>query len=154
MASAKLANNTVNQSHSVICRLNLNAAPPLNSSTVVITLPISTTNMTGFPIILRGFSLSRASHTALRMIFHSQTAFFLGFMGECPRRTLFGSEAAGVCVVIAIENPLKGLARNHEQVLKDWAKAQCREKRQRAHNQNHANQKHGKKWCRHRESAQ
>src|ERR1039457_7610012 len=63
MASAKLANNTVNQSHSVICRLNLNAAPPLNSSTVVITLPISTTNMTGFPIILRGFSLSRASHT-------------------------------------------------------------------------------------------
>ncbi len=61
MASAKLANSTVNHSHSVICRLNLKSAPPRNSITVVMTLPISTTNMTGLPIILRGFSLSSAS---------------------------------------------------------------------------------------------
>ena len=61
IASAKLAKTTVNHSHSVICRLNLNAVPPLKSRMVVITLPISTTNMTGLPIILRGFSFSRAS---------------------------------------------------------------------------------------------
>ena len=59
MASAKLANRTVNHSQSVICRLNLKAAPPRNSSTVVITLPTSTTNLTGLPILVvqyRGIS--------------------------------------------------------------------------------------------------
>ncbi len=77
MASAKFANSTVNQSQSVICRLNLKAAPPLKRSTVVMTLPISTTNMTGLPIILRGSSFSKLSQMARRTIFHSQTAFDL-----------------------------------------------------------------------------
>ena len=76
IASAKLANSTVNHSHSVICKLNLNAAPPRSSNAVVMTLPTSTTNMTGLPIILRGLSLRNASRTARLTIFHSQTAFF------------------------------------------------------------------------------
>jgi hypothetical protein len=104
MASAKLANNTVNQSHSVIWRLNLNADPPLNNNTVVITLPTSTTNMTGFPIILRGFSLTSASTMARRTIFHSQMAFLRGFIGEFPTRSFSASRGAGGWVVdIAIK---------------------------------------------------
>ena len=75
MASAKFANRTVNHSQSVICRLNLKAAPAFEEQTVVITLPISTTNMTGLPIILRGFSLRKESQMARRTIFHSQIAF-------------------------------------------------------------------------------
>ena len=86
MASAKLAKTTVNHSHKVICRLNLKAEPPLNNSTVVITLPISTTNMTGLLIIFRGFSLRRASQTAPLTIFHSQIALFF-FAIEILRRS-------------------------------------------------------------------
>src|SRR6267154_4646410 len=75
IASAKLANSTVNHSHSVICKLNLKSEPPLKSRTVVIKLPISTTNMTGFPIIFRGLSFRNESQIARLTIFHSQTAF-------------------------------------------------------------------------------
>jgi hypothetical protein len=38
---------------------------------------------------LRGLNFTKASTIARRTIFHSQTAFFLGFMGECPMRTDF-----------------------------------------------------------------
>src|SRR4029079_6299721 len=131
IASAKLANKTVNQSHNVICRLNLKAELPWNSSTVVITLPISTTNMTGLPIILRGFSFRTCSQSARPTIFHSQIAFFF-----------FAIEA------------LESLARAHKQVLQDRAKAQRREKRQRAHNQNHANQQCGEQGRSDRERSQ
>src|SRR6266700_2538108 len=116
MASAKFANNTVNHNHRVICRLNLNAEPPLKSSTVVITLPISTTNMTGLPIILLGFSLRRASRTARRMIFHSQIAFFF----------------------FAIANSSESSAYAHEQVLQDWTEAECMKKRKSDNNQKKA----------------
>src|SRR3984957_5278329 len=129
MASAKFANSTVNHSHKVICRLNLKSVPPLNSSTVVITLPISTTNMTGLPIIFCGFSFTSASRIARRTIFHSQTALLF----------------------VAIES--EHLPSAHEQVLQNRAKTQCREKRQRAHNDDDADQKHCKKWRRHRKSS-
>src|ERR1700723_3480540 len=129
MASAKFANSTVNHSHKVICRLNLKSVPPLNSSTVVISLPISTPNMTGLPIIFCGFSFTSASTIARRTIFHSQTALLF----------------------VAIES--EHLPRAHEQVLKNRAKTQCREKRQRAHNDDDADQKHCKKWRRHRKSS-
>src|SRR6202030_1183472 len=121
MASAKFANRTVNHSHSVIWRLNLNAAPPLKSRAVVITLPISTTNITGLPIIFRGLSLRNASRTARRTIFHSQTAFFLGFIGERPTRTVVVSKTGFISAVIAIDidSPLEGLACSHEQMFKD-----------------------------------
>ena len=79
MASAKLANSTVNHSHNVICKLNLKAAPPRNSNTVVITLPTSTTNITGLPIMWRGSSFSRESTIARRTILPCQTAFDFDF---------------------------------------------------------------------------
>ncbi len=67
MASAKLANSTVNHSQRVICRLNLKLLPwSMNKSTVVRTEPISTTNMTGFLAMERGLSLRRASTRARR----------------------------------------------------------------------------------------
>jgi hypothetical protein len=74
IASAKLANSTVNHNHKVIWRLKPNASWGWRiRSTDVITLPISTTNMTGFPIILRGLSLSSELQAALRTRFTSQT---------------------------------------------------------------------------------
>ncbi len=62
MASAKFANNTVNHSHNVICRLKAKLCFPRNSSRVVTTLPTSTTNMTGFFIMVRGSSLYHGIH--------------------------------------------------------------------------------------------
>src|SRR6266850_4530109 len=132
MASAKFANSTVNHNHRVIWRLNLKSAPPLKSSAVVITLLISTTNMTGLPIIFLGFSLSNASQRARRTIFHSQIA--LAFF--------------------AIVDSLERLARGQEQVLKDRAQTQRREKGERSHNQDRADQQHGEKRRGHRKSSQ
>ena len=65
IASAKLANSTVNQSQSVVCPTNsVSFAPvnsPLKNSHVVMRLPISTTNITGFFATMRGSSLRKAS---------------------------------------------------------------------------------------------
>ena len=69
MASAKLAKRTVNHSHKVICRLKAKLpwwlTTPWISRTVVSTLPISTTNMTGFFTIRRGSSLRNESKRRL-----------------------------------------------------------------------------------------
>ena len=58
MASAKLANSTVNQSQSAICSVKPTwPLPPTmsrTSTTVVATLPSSTTNITGFRTMWRG----------------------------------------------------------------------------------------------------
>ena len=77
IASAKLANSTVNQSHNVICRLKAKSPRPRNNSTVVMTLPTSTTNITGLPIMWRGSSLTKESRIARQTILPSQTALFL-----------------------------------------------------------------------------
>ena len=72
MASAKLANSTVNHSHRVTDRVNQTGtswAPRARSrarSSVVRTLPTSTTNMTGFLAMLRGRSLRTLSPAACR----------------------------------------------------------------------------------------
>ncbi len=91
IASAKFANRTVNHSHNVIWRLKPKPGPPpitsRTSSTEVITLPISTTNMTGLPIILRGCSFTSASQIARRTIFHSQIAFFFFAISRILRRS-------------------------------------------------------------------
>ena len=65
-ASAKLANSTVAHSHSAIRPTNrLSRA---KNTTVVMTLPISTTNMIGTRTMWRGSSLTNASRRARRRI--------------------------------------------------------------------------------------
>ena len=63
MASAKLANSTVNHSQSVIWKVKPAMPAPdgeiAHRRTVVMTAPTSTTNMTGFFIIVRGLSLTQ-----------------------------------------------------------------------------------------------
>ncbi len=80
MASAKLANSTVNHSQSVICRLKPKPARWCTvlsmSSAVVSTLPTSTTNITGFLTIQRGSSLRTESSSAWPMICVFQRLFF------------------------------------------------------------------------------
>src|SRR6266567_7031497 len=136
IASAKLAKSTVNHSHSVICRLNLKPAWPCSasrtSSTVVMTLPTSTTNMTGLPIICFGLSFTIESQSARRTIFHSQTA--LDF--------------------VAIIRVSESLACSHQQTLENWSQAECWKEGQRADNDDHACKKNGEKWCRNRESSE
>ncbi len=75
IASAKFANSTVNHSQSVIDRVNHSGAASLEGramsrsiSTVVSTLPSSTTNMTGFAYKCCGASLIRLSNAARRNI--------------------------------------------------------------------------------------
>ena len=68
-ASAKLANSTVNHSHSVIARMKPVGASPCppsawKNSAVVSTLPTHTTNITGFFICWRGLSFLNESTTA------------------------------------------------------------------------------------------
>src|SRR6185295_3260047 len=87
MASAKFANSTVNHSQSVICNSNpvfvtdgIGAMIPRISCRVVKTLPTSTTNMTGLPIIFRGCSFLNESTIARLTICAFQIAVFL----DCP----------------------------------------------------------------------
>ncbi len=71
------------------------------------TLPTSTTNMTGLPIILRGFSFKKQSTSACRTIFHSQIALLREcFMGDCPSRTIFGVATSLISGVVAIVKSL------------------------------------------------
>ncbi len=77
MAVAKLANSTVNHSHSVICRLKPKCPwCGTNSSTVVTTEPTSTTNITGFFAISTGLSFFSESMLARRTIAPSNKFFF------------------------------------------------------------------------------
>ncbi len=69
MASAKLANRTVNQSHAAISPANQLSAAELDprsrtNRTVTKRLPISTTNMTGLRAMWRGLSLVKAAPEA------------------------------------------------------------------------------------------
>ncbi len=65
MASAKLANSTVNHSQSVIWKVKPATPAPAARSrtarTVVMAAPTSTTNITGFFIMVRGFSFTNES---------------------------------------------------------------------------------------------
>ncbi len=81
IASAKLPNSTVNQSHSVTCTVNikLRGSPCATSrmtSSVVNMLPISTTNITGFFATCRGLSFLNASLTARLTIDGSNNGLF------------------------------------------------------------------------------
>src|SRR6266850_1970188 len=92
MASAKLANSTVNQSHRAICNTKATDSPcalAKNNSTVVTRAPTSVTNMTGFLIMWRGLSFLKLSQTAGTMISGSNRerwrAFSDGSYAGCGR---------------------------------------------------------------------
>src|ERR1700680_755076 len=86
IASAKLANSTVNQSQSVTWMVNPRCAvcPAAASRTinkVVSTLPTSTTNITGFFATWRGSSLTKESLSARRTIGGSKRGRFCARSG-------------------------------------------------------------------------
>src|ERR1700680_4505561 len=93
---------------------------------VVITLPTSTTNMTGLPIILRGLSLSTAPMAAPRTIAGSQMD--LRFFNVLDMNS---SECLS-CV--------------HHQVLENGTEAKRGEECQRSEDQDHADQQHAEQW--------
>ena len=78
IASAKLANSTVNHSHRMIWNSNRMCPPPVTRSrirmTVVKTVTTSSTNMTGFFMSVRGLSLANAEPIAGSTIFGSNSA--------------------------------------------------------------------------------
>src|SRR5882724_13315593 len=121
IASAKFANRTVNQSQSASWRMNPTSGAPRASSrsrtTVVNTLPTSTTNMTGFRTMWAGASLTNESRIA--------------------RRTMGGSNSGRLVSAMLEEPPAL-----HEQVFHDGAERPGREERQGAHDQDHANEQH------------
>src|SRR5271166_3160354 len=127
MASAKFANSTVNQSQSVICRLKAKLCFSRNNSRVVTTLPTSTTNMTGFFIMVRGSSLTTASTSARRMIFAShKLLLFFSAMSY-----LEGSAS-------------EGFACHHQQVFQYGPQTESREECQRSNDHNDRHQQKGK----------
>src|SRR6185437_6630341 len=128
IASAKLAKRTVNQSQSVTPATKPRSFARLESSSVwmnsmvVMTLPISTTNITGFFIWMRGSSFLKESLMARRRMAPSKS--------DAPRR--------------------ERRAREHQQVLDDRTERERREEGQRADDQNHADDQPGeeRRCCR------
>ena len=91
MASAKFANTTVNHSHRLICSVNpMLPAPPIRSrsrTSVVSTLPIRTTNITGFRTMWpRSTVLAKASRVARLTMGGSNRGRFVRAMLEQPPR--------------------------------------------------------------------
>src|SRR5450755_123217 len=131
MASAKLANSTVNHSHSEIWKVKPATPAPLERSrtvsTVVMTAPASTTNITGFFIMVRGLSFTSASVMARLTMGGSKSGRerdpFLG--------TIDAKSWDGDMVVTGILAPQPTLM--HQEMFHDGAQRERREKRQRAH---------------------
>ena len=73
MASAKLANSTVNQSQIASCAMKpRKSGVAVKMPTVVSAAPTMVTNMTGFLIIRRGFSFLNESPIAGPTMFQSK----------------------------------------------------------------------------------
>src|SRR5579872_6655586 len=127
-ASAKFAKTTVN--HSQIATLPMNGAgaspfPPSawKNRIVVSTLPISTTNITGFRTCCRGSRRRKASRIATRQIIACWCA------ARCAVSTLMLSVSS-----------LKGGAGGEQQVLDDRAERQHRQEAQRPQDDDHGHQ--------------
>src|SRR5499425_1984380 len=138
IASAKFANSTVNHSHNVICSANPTPAEWLTMyrtrSTVVITAPTSTTNITGFFISVRGFNLIRESQIARCTIPEVHIDFRSSFdFLYSPTGAIISGVVVSVAILLALEN-LSGM---QQQMLENRTQAERREKRERAHDQNH-----------------
>src|SRR5437588_12791871 len=103
MASAKFANNTVNQSHTAICTENPMPGAPVNTSrirnTVVSAAPTSTTNITGFFNKVTGFNLTKHAFAARRTISGSNNGRArTSFLGSNDVGSLCGSCGGAVMV--------------------------------------------------------
>src|SRR5258708_25856471 len=105
------------------------------NSMVVITLPTSTTNITGFLTCTRGSSFLNDSGIAARMILGSQIEM-------SPLRRVFhcltSKVSIGVLVLVCI---LERPPRMHEQLFNDRPQRVGWEVGERAHDQDHADQK-------------
>src|ERR1017187_8218483 len=138
MASAKLANSTVNHSQRVIWKVKpAMPAPPARSRTVrsvVMTAPTSTTNMTGFFIMWRGLSFTSASVTARLTMGGSR----IGREREPFLGTIDATSSEGDTVSIGILAPKPPLM--HQEMFHDRTQRERREKRQRAHDHHHTHQ--------------
>src|SRR6266566_1794204 len=153
MASAKLAKTTVNHSQIATASTKSRSATswllvkPLvgcvksrrTNSMVVITLPISTTNITGFLNCTRGSSFLNDAGMAARMI--------LGFQIEMsPLRRVFHclTSNSSVRVVGCI---LECPPLQHQQVLDDRPQRVGREVGECPHDQDHADQQANEERC-------
>src|ERR1044071_4656938 len=139
-ASAKLAKTTVNQSQKLTFKVNqsgcvaaVGAKRSRSRTNVVSTLPISTTNITGFLITWRGASLRKLSHTAGPMI-----------SGSKSERSFRRVSAA----------MLVNLSCLSQKVFDDGPEGQSREESQRADDDDDADEQHHKQPPIGRKSAQ
>src|SRR5262245_21293300 len=133
IASAKLANSTVNHSQTMIWKVKPRCSPPPNHSrmkmTVVSAATASTTNITGFFIITRGSSLAKAEPIAGITILGSVNAV----TGVCLRNF-------EVCIDATPLARSEQLPRHHGEVLDDRPECQRREEREAANDQDHPDQ--------------
>src|SRR6266702_3142634 len=142
IASAKLANSTVNHSQTATASTKIVSAVNwsrvkvavgwVNSrrtnSIVVITLPISTTNITGFLTCQRGSSFLKESGMARRMILRSQIEM-------APLRRVFHCFTSNESMLISERPP-----RLHQQLFNNRPQRVCREVGECSHDQDHTNQ--------------
>src|SRR5262249_43997793 len=112
MASAKLANSTVNHSHSTIWNSKPRLLPPLTRSrkrmTVVNIVTTSSTKMTGFLISVRGSSLRTADAIAGQIILATSKA-----ETGIPLRVIELSMATQLQKLIGPGQPAGGRHPNH-----------------------------------------
>src|SRR5882724_4999472 len=146
-ASAKLANSTVNHSHRMIWKVKPRLAPPVTRSrrkiTVVSAATTSTTNITGFLIISRGSSLTKAEPIAGITIFGSSIAetgmrlFNLTTSMEVTPKSVRSEQSVGV----------------HREVLGDRAKRERREEGETTDDQDDADDQADEQATRRRQRA-
>src|SRR6266498_2060494 len=130
-ASAKLANKTVNQSQRASCAMKPRSVAEVKMPAVVNAAPTIVTNMTGFRIISRGSS------------FLNESAMAGPTMSQSNRE-------GGVCV-INLDFRLKQFSLAGEEVFDNRTKRQCRQKIQRADQQDRAQEQHDEGAARDRE---
>ena len=138
MASAKLANSTVNHSHSVICRLKPKAA----------CLPLKQQHRGDHAADFHHEHDGIAHHVA-RVQLHETNPGSRGGRSSRSQTAFFFEFLLAICY-----SPQKVFPACHQQVLKNRSQAERREECQRAHDHNHADQQRREQRRGHRKRAQ
>src|SRR5262249_19818664 len=116
----------------------------LMTNNVVIAAPTSTTNMTGFFATMRGLSFTNDSQIARRRISGSNSGRARTPLEiSCDASVVLCSDLRSCGLRVAVDI-LENLSVQHLEMLDDRTKRQCREIRQRAHNDHCAGQKNDK----------